>query len=165
MVLIIWKTYKGAQCSHIRQKKNEENPNKWWKLPNPEHLEYQGIFWKNYISPERQFYQHFTVFYFIKIHVYFLSYCIITGTYSADWETSIPVWAPKLWHPKNTFYVFFFQLYFNKKYVEVAINYFTMNLIILKWLKKQKFRQKRKTMRPKKVKVKEITVCQSVLFI
>ena len=65
----------------------------------------------------------------------------------------------------QTFYVFFLQLYFNKKYVEVAINYFTMHLIILKWLKKQKFRQKRKTMRPKKVKVKKITVCQSVLFI
>ena len=49
--------------------------------------------------------------------------------------------------PKNTFQVFFFQLYFNKKYVEVAINDFTIHLTILKWLRIQKYRQKRKTMR------------------
>ena len=35
-------------------------------------------------------------------------------------------------HPKNTFQVLFFQLYFNKKYVEVAINDFTMHLNISK---------------------------------
>ena len=30
------------------------------------------------------------------------------------WETDILVWVPKLWHPKNTFQFFFFQLHFNK---------------------------------------------------
>ena len=33
----------------------------------------------------------------------------------AAWETGIPVWVPKLWRPKNTFKVFLFQSYFNKK--------------------------------------------------
>ena len=51
--------------------------------------------------------------------------------------------------PKEQFQVLFFQLYFNKKYVEVAISDFKMVLIILKWRRKQKFRQKRKTMRQK----------------
>ena len=37
------------------------------------------------------------------------------------WETGIPVWALKLWRPANTFRVFFFQLHFNKKYVDAAI--------------------------------------------
>ena len=55
--------------------------------------------------------------------------------------------SPKLWRPKSTFQVFFFQLYFNKKYVEVAINRFIMYQIISKWLKIQKCRQKSKTMR------------------
>ena len=48
---------------------------------------------------------------------------------------------------KNTFQVYFFHSYFNKKYVEVAINDFTIHLIISKWLRKQKWRQKRKTVR------------------
>ena len=39
---------------------------------------------------------------------------------------------------KKTLQVFFFQLYFIKKYVDVAINDFTKHLIISKWLKKQK---------------------------
>ena len=43
-------------------------------------------------------------------------------------ETVTPVWAPKLWCTKITFKILFFQLYFNKKYVEVAINDFTMHL-------------------------------------
>ena len=43
--------------------------------------------------------------------------------------TGIPVWAPKMWRPKNTFQVFFFQLYFIKKYIDVAINDFTKHLI------------------------------------
>ena len=51
-------------------------------------------------------------------------------------ETGISVWVPKLWHPKN-FSVFFFELYFNKKYVAVAINDFTMHLITSKWPKRQ----------------------------
>ena len=36
---------------------------------------------------------------------------------------------------KNTFQVFFFHFYVNKNYVEVAINDFTMHLIISKWLR------------------------------
>ena len=52
---------------------------------------------------------------------------------------------------KNTFQVFFFQLYFNKKHVEVLINEFRMHLIISNWLRIQKCRQKRKTMRQKQV--------------
>ena len=61
------------------------------------------------------------------------------------WIRPLPVMYPdrKLWHPKNTFQIFFFQLYFNKKYFEVAINDFTMHLIISKWLRIQKW----KTMR------------------
>ena len=43
--------------------------------------------------------------------------------------------------------IFFFQLYFKKKYVEEAISYFKMHLIISKWLRIQKCRQKRKTVR------------------
>ena len=38
-------------------------------------------------------------------------------------------------HSKNIFQVFFFQLYFNKKFVEVVVNDFIMPLIILKWLR------------------------------
>ena len=60
--------------------------------------------------------------------------------------TCAKVWAPKLWRPKNTFLVFFFQLYFNKKYVEMAIDDFTMHLVISKWLRIQKCRQKKETM-------------------
>ena len=55
------------------------------------------------------------------------------------------VWAPKLWHPKNTFQVLLFQLYFNKKYVEVPITHFTMHLIISKWLRRKKCQSKRRT--------------------
>ena len=33
---------------------------------------------------------------------------------------------------KNAFQALFFQLYFNKEYVQVVINDFTMHLIILK---------------------------------
>ena len=47
---------------------------------------------------------------------------------------SIWFWVPKLWHPK-TLQVFFFQLYFNKKCIELAINDLTMHLIISKWLR------------------------------
>ena len=67
--------------------------------------------------------------------------------YSGRLETAKPVWVPKLGCPKNTFQVFFFQFYFNKKYVEVSINDFKIHLIISKWLSRQKCRQKRKTMR------------------
>ena len=43
-----------------------------------------------------------------------------TSEIQAILESGMLVWEPKLWHPKNTFQVFFFQLDFNKKYVEVA---------------------------------------------
>ena len=49
--------------------------------------------------------------------------------------------------PEKHFSSFIFQLYFNKKYVKIAIIDLTMNLLISKWLRKQKSRQKRKTMR------------------
>ena len=41
----------------------------------------------------------------------------------------ILVWVPKLWHPKNTFQIFFFWLYFKKKFAEVVINDFTTHLL------------------------------------
>ena len=51
-----------------------------------------------------------------------------------------------------------------KKDVEVVINDFTIHLIILKWLRKQIFRQKRKTTRQKDVKAKEEIAYESVLI-
>ena len=76
------------------------------------------------------------------------NFCRLSLTYwKILWETGILVWVSKLWRPKNNFQVFFFRLYFFKKYVEVAINDFTMYLIISKWLKMQKCRHKRKKMR------------------
>ena len=54
-----------------------------------------------------------------------LQWCI-----QAVWETSLPGYAPKLWHPENTSQVF---LYFKKKFVAVVINDFPMHLIISKW--------------------------------
>ena len=74
----------------------------------------------------------------------------------------------KLWHPKKSFQVFFFQLYFNKKYLEVVINDFTMHLSILKWLRKQKIqtREKQQDKKKKKVEVeaKEDTVNGNVFI-
>ena len=52
-----------------------------------------------------------------------------------------------VWAPKKFFLSFLFQLYFNKKFAEVAVNDFIMHLIILKWLRIQKCRQKRIAMR------------------
>ena len=68
---------------------------------------------------------------------------------------------PKLWRPKNTFQVFVFQLYFNKKYVEVVINDFAIHLIALKWHRRQKCGQKKK-MKPKNAEAKEECVYESV---
>ena len=65
---------------------------------------------------------------------------------SAVWETGIPTWEPKLWRRKSTFQVFFFQFFFNKKLVEVAINDFKMHLF-RNSLEYKKCRQKGKTMR------------------
>ena len=77
------------------------------------------------------------------------------------WKASLSVWVPKLWSPKNIFQ-FFFQLYFNKKYVAVAINDFTMHMIISKWLKVQKCKEKRKTMRQRGQR--ERRNCQQMCF-
>ena len=71
-------------------------------------------------------------------------------TYSGrlgDWYTSLGT--------KKAPVSLFFQFYFNKKYVEVAINDFTVHLIILKWFRRQKCKQKRKTMKQKEVAAKE----------
>ena len=56
----------------------------------------------------------------------------------------------------------FYLLNFDKNYVEVVVSDFTMNLIISKWLRIQKFRQKRKTMRQNDIEVKEEIVYESV---
>ena len=86
------------------------------------------------------------------------------GIIQAVWETGILVWESKLWHPNNTFQVLFFQLYLNKNYVKIAINDFTVDIIISKWLRKQKCRQKRKTMRQKDVEAKEEIAYESVFI-
>lgn len=57
---------------------------------------------------------------------------ILQGRIQAVWKIGIPVWAPKLGRPNNTFQVLFFKLYFNKIFVEVAISEFTMHLVISK---------------------------------
>ena len=63
---------------------------------------------------------------------------------------------------KSTFQVFFCQLYFSKKYVGVAINDFTMHLVILKWLRIQICRQQRMTMKLRgRSKIKN---CQRKIF-
>ena len=56
---------------------------------------------------------------------------------------------------KMHFSSFLFQLQFNKKYVKVAINDFTMHRTILKRLRRQKCKQKRKIMRPEEVEANE----------
>ena len=78
----------------------------------------------------------------------FMNQVYKTMNSSLSWDASTPfgrlVYSLyKLWHPKNPFQDLFFQLHFNKKYVEVAINDFTMHLVVSKWLRRQKCRQKR----------------------
>ena len=51
--------------------------------------------------------------------------------------------------PKKDFSRFVFSVVFNKKYVEVAITGFTIHIIILKWFRRQKWREDRKIMRQK----------------
>ena len=60
--------------------------------------------------------------------------------------------------PKQTFQVFFFQLYFIQKYVEVAISDFTVHPIILKWLKNTQNEDKREKQRDKRIEAKEEAV-------
>ena len=62
----------------------------------------------------------------------------VTKSVKSTWLSS------KLWRPKITFQIFFFQLYFIKKYVYVAINDFAKHLIISKWFRRQRYKQKRK---------------------
>ena len=86
----------------------------------------------------------------------------VQGHIQTIWETDISVCVHKLWHKNKTFQVLFFQLYFNRKYVEVAVIDFAMNLIILKWLRRRKCRQKKKTIRQKDFEAKEKIVYDSV---
>ena len=71
----------------------------------------------------------------------------------AVWETGIPVWMLKLWCPKKQFSTFLF-LYFNQKYVEVAINDSQCIFLFRNGLE-DNARQKRKTMRQYEVEAKE----------
>ena len=67
--------------------------------------------------------------------------------------------------PKKHFPNFlFFSFVLTKKYFEAAIIDFTMHLILLKWLKRQKCRQKRKRMRQKKVEAKKQTLYKSIFI-
>ena len=66
------------------------------------------------------------------------------------------------WKFKIYFKKLFYLLNFDKNYVEVVVSDFTMNLIISKWLRILKFRQKRKTMRQNDIEVKEEIVYESV---
>ena len=63
---------------------------------------------------------------------------------------------------KNISFYNFFYLYLNKEYVEMTDA--TMHLIISKWLRRQKCRQDRKTMKQKEIKTKEETVNESVFI-
>ena len=79
------------------------------------------------------------------------------GCSQSVWESGIPVWVLK-----NHFSIFVFSVVIQQKYVEVAINDFTMHIIISKWLRRQKCRQKRKTMKQKDFEKKEEIVYESV---
>ena len=63
---------------------------------------------------------------------------------------------------KNISFYNFFYLYLNKEYVEMTDA--IMHLIISKWLRRQKCRQDRKTMKQKEIKTKEETVNESVFI-
>ena len=73
-----------------------------------------------------------------------------------DWYTSLGTLPPPK-KKKKPFQVFFFQLYFSQKYIEVAINDFAMHQIILKWFKRQKYTLNR-SKRSKEVEAKEKAV-------
>ena len=66
--------------------------------------------------------------------------------------------------PKKHFSSFLFSVVFQQKRVDVAINDFTKHLIILKWLRRQKCRQKRKATRKKDIVAKEEIVYKSVFI-
>ena len=65
---------------------------------------------------------------------------------------------------KTPFKFPFFSCISLEKYVDIAINDFTKHPIISKWLKRQKCKQKRKTMRTKDVETKEEIVDESVFI-
>ena len=86
LVLVLWKTYKGAPTT---DKKIEENPPKWWKLPNfCNILEYQGIFWGNVflkvhksIHHQKENFISFPLFFISwEYFLYFWSYCTISDS-------------------------------------------------------------------------------------
>ena len=85
-------------------------------------------------------------------------------TYSGrlgDWYTG---WGTQTLAPKKHFLSFFFHLHFNKKHVEVVINDLAVHLIILKWLRRQKHTQKKKSWKQQQVQGKEETV-NKIVFI
>ena len=98
----------------------------------------------------------------ISSHIlcFFIPLLCLQWRIQACWENGIPVWVLKL-APKRNFSSFLFQLYFNIKYVEIAVNDFTGHLIISKWLRKPKCRKKRKKVE-EKVEPKEQAVYESV---
>ena len=68
--------------------------------------------------------------------------------------------------PKKHVLGFLFSVVFYlKKYVEVVLSDFTMHLIISKWLRRQKWGQKREKMKSKDVEAKEETVYERSVFI
>ena len=87
----------------------------------------------------------------------------LTATYSGRLGDRYTGLCAQTLASKKSFSSFLFQLYFNKKQVEVAINDFTMHLIISKWLTIQRCWQKRKTMR-QRGRNEEETVNENVLI-
>ena len=63
----------------------------------------------------------------------FHQYYITSVTYSGRLGDRYTSLATQTQTPKKHFYLFFFQLHFDKKCVKVAINDFTIHLIVLKW--------------------------------
>ena len=88
---------------------------------------------------------------------------VLQSLIQAVWETGIQLGVYILWLPKITFQVFFIQLYFNKKYVEVAINDFTMHLIFWNDLEYRIADRKEKQW-DKEVKAKEESINESVFI-
>ena len=78
-----------------------------------------------------------------------------------DWYTGL---GTQTLAPKKHYQDFFVQLYFNKKYVEVAINYFTVHVIISKWFTRQKIQTEEKTIETKGVEVKEEIISENIFF-
>ena len=70
-------------------------------------------------------------------HTLKIFWCEHPGTYPGRLGDRCTGFGAQILAPKN-FSSLFFQLYFNKKYVEVAINDFTMHLIFSKQLRRQK---------------------------